>query len=90
MTKLRVIAALTGASIMLAACGNANGDAEELSFPILNAQGTEIGSLEIEALAGGGVEVEVEVACLTPGIHAMHFHEFGRCDGPDYKTPAGL
>ncbi len=89
MTNLLAITALTSASLMLGACGNANGDAEELSFPILNAQGTEIGTLEIEALAGGGVEVEVEVSGLAPGIRAMHFHEFGRCGGPDYKTAGG-
>ena len=89
MRKLRTISMLTSASMMLVACGSAGSDAEEMSFPILNAQGIEIGKLEIEALAGGGVEVEVDVTGLTPGTHAMHFHEVGRCDAPDYKSAGG-
>lgn len=89
MKKLLAISMLTSASMMLAACEGTGNDTEELSFLILNAQGSEIGLLEIEALAGGGVEVEVDVRGLTPGTHAMHFHEFGRCDGPDYKSAGG-
>jgi Cu-Zn family superoxide dismutase len=89
MKKFLAISMLTSASIMLAACEGAGNDAEEMSFLILDAQGSEIGLLEIEELAAGGVEVGVDVRGLTPGIHAMHFHEFGRCDGPDFKSAGG-
>ena len=89
MRKTLAITMVTGTSVMLAACGSAGSDAENLSFPILNAQGVEIGTVAIEALSGGGVDVEVSATGLTPGTHAMHFHEFGRCDGPDYKSAGG-
>lgn len=89
MKKTTIISIISSASIMLTACGAASGDSEEFSFPILNGQGTQIGTLQLEAKSGGGVEVEVDVSGLTPGSHAMHFHEFGRCDGPDYKSAGG-
>lgn len=89
MKKTLAISMLTSACVMLSACGNAGLDAKETSFPIFNAQGAEIGNLKIEAIAGGGVAVEVSVTGLTPGKRAMHFHEFGRCDGPDYKSAGG-
>lgn len=89
MRKLLAVSMLTSASVMLAACSGASADGEEMSFPILNAQGAEIGTVEIEALAKGGVEVEVNVSGLTPGTHAMHFHEFGKCDGPGYSSAGG-
>lgn len=89
MTKTLVISILTSASVMLTACGNPDSNTEEMRFPILNASGAEIGMLEIESLSSGGVEVLVDVKDLTPGTHAMHFHEFGRCDGPDYKSAGG-
>lgn len=89
MRKTLAITVFTAASIILTACNGSNQNSEELSFPILDSQGAQIGMLGIEALRGGGVEVEVEVTGLTPGAHAMHFHEFGRCDGPDYKSAGG-
>ena len=85
MRKTLAISMITGTSIMLAACSGI----EEVSYPIQNAQGSTIGAVEILAIKGGGVEVKVEVSGLTPGTHAMHFHEFGRCDGPDYKSAGG-
>lgn len=89
MKKFLAISMITSASIMLTACSGASDDTEDLSFPILNAQGAEIGTLEIDALAGGGVEVEVNVEGLSPGVRAMHFHEFGLCEGPDYTSAGG-
>ncbi len=89
MRKILFISMLTSASMMFTACGGASADMEEVSFLILNTQGSEIGTVEIESLQGGGVEVEVAVSGLTPGVHAMHFHEYGRCDGPDYKSSGG-
>jgi len=89
MRKLLAFTMLTSTSIMLTACGGAEADMEEVSYPIMNAQGAKIGIVEIESINGGGVEVEVEVSGLTPGTHAMHFHEFGKCDAPDYKSSGG-
>jgi Cu-Zn family superoxide dismutase len=93
MRKIRVISALTGLSLILAACGapgsNSGASAESLSVPIQDTQGAEIGKLTVNQIKGGGVDVKVSITSISPGIHAMHFHEFGRCDGPDFKSAGG-
>jgi Cu-Zn family superoxide dismutase len=36
-----------------------------------------------------GVELEVEVYDLPPGLHGFHIHEIGSCEGPDFKSAGG-
>ena len=54
---------------------------------IVNAQGQKIGTAKILA-AKEGVKIEVNVSQLPPGIHGIHIHNVGKCDGPDF-TSAG-
>ena len=54
---------------------------------IVNAQGQKIGTAKILA-AKEGVKIEVNVSQLPPGIHGIHVHNVGKCDGPDF-TSAG-
>lgn len=37
----------------------------------------------------GGVYIHALFHDLTPGLHAMHVHETGLCEGPDFKTAGG-
>lgn len=37
----------------------------------------------------GGVYIHALFHSLTPGIHAMHVHETGLCEGPDFKSAGG-
>ena len=37
----------------------------------------------------GGVRMAVTVTNLSPGVHAIHIHEAGKCDAPDFKTAGG-
>lgn len=40
--------------------------------------------------AAGGVMVNVNVKGVTPGLHAVHVHAVGKCEGHDYATdPTG-
>ena len=43
----------------------------------------------VAALLTGGVKGQVDIKGLTPGTHAMHFHEFGACEAPDFKSAGG-
>jgi Cu-Zn family superoxide dismutase len=37
----------------------------------------------------GGVKITLAVKGLAPGDHAIHVHETGKCDGPDFKSAGG-
>jgi superoxide dismutase, Cu-Zn family len=37
----------------------------------------------------GGVLVRVEAKGLTPGLHAVHVHSVGKCEGPAFASAGG-
>ena len=39
--------------------------------------------------ATGGVLVSVEAKGLTPGLHAVHIHAVGKCEGPGFTSAGG-
>lgn len=53
----------------------------------VNADGKHIGTATLMQTPGG-VLIDVKVDGVTAGVHAMHIHETGRCDAPDF-TSAG-
>lgn len=50
-----------------------------------NAQGESIGTATLSA-AGKGVRIKLDLKNLPPGSHAIHFHEFAKCEGPTFET----
>ena len=54
---------------------------------IVNTQGQKIGTATIR-LSGSGVHINVEVSQLPPGMHGVHIHAVGKCEGPAF-TSAG-
>jgi Cu-Zn family superoxide dismutase len=52
---------------------------------IVNAQGQKIGTATL-AQSPGGVRIDLDVTQLPPGVHGMHIHSAGKCEGPDFKT----
>jgi superoxide dismutase, Cu-Zn family len=52
---------------------------------IVNAQGQTIGTARILA-AKDGIKIEVKVSQLPPGVHGIHIHNVGKCDGPDFVS----
>ena len=88
MLKFKTLASASIAALLFVACSSGP-DMDEASFAINNAAGERIGTLELEQRADGGVAIEVELSSLEPGIHAMHFHEVGRCDAPDFNLRMG-
>ncbi len=62
---------------------------ETMTQSILSADSTPLGSLTLEDLGAEGTKITVTVAGVSPGAHAMHFHEIGLCDAPDFKSSGG-
>ena len=48
-------------------------------------QGNDVGSATIISKSTG-VEVKLALKDLPPGVHAVHFHQFAKCDPPDFKS----
>ncbi|PYX48814.1 MAG: superoxide dismutase [Acidobacteria bacterium] len=49
-----------------------------------DAQGKAVGNI---ILWDGGLELHLHD--LTPGEHAIHFHQVPKCEGPDFKSAGG-
>ncbi|MEW5895917.1 MAG: superoxide dismutase family protein [Candidatus Omnitrophota bacterium] len=55
---------------------------------LYNPEGNKIGTVYFEEKADI-VKITVNVTDLPPGTRALHIHEEGRCDPPDFKTAGG-
>lgn len=52
---------------------------------IVDAQGEKIGTARIQP-SGSGVQISVQVSQLTPGVHGIHIHSVGKCEGPTFAS----
>jgi Cu-Zn family superoxide dismutase len=55
---------------------------------VKDAQGKSVGSIVIWD-EGSGVALGLHLHDLTPGDHAIHFHQVPKCEGPDFKSAGG-
>lgn len=67
------------------------GSSEEilmLTVEMMDSDGNAIGTAELSE-EDAGVKVALEVEGLEEGIHGIHFHETGMCEGPDFESAGG-
>jgi Cu-Zn family superoxide dismutase len=50
-----------------------------------NASGESIGTATISE-SGKGVRIKLDLKNLTPGVHAIHFHQVAKCEGPGFES----
>jgi superoxide dismutase, Cu-Zn family len=91
MTTRTFSSAAMAVLLLGAACGAVAG-AEKArkaaTAEIKDGKGQNVGQAKFRARAAG-VEMSVMVMNLSPGVHAIHIHEAGKCDAPDFKTAGG-
>ena len=77
------------AALLLLATGGAMFGAEKgrktATAEIRDAKGQKVGEAKFKETAGG-VQMSVKVMNLPPGDRAIHIHQAGKCDAPDFKT----
>jgi superoxide dismutase, Cu-Zn family len=67
---------------VLGAAQQPNGSKVELK----NAQGQSVGTAMLSAARSGGVSLALDLKNLTPGRHAIHFHESPKCEPPRFES----
>ncbi len=53
-----------------------------------NAKGEDIGTVKLTNLTNG-VKLNLDLRGLSPGEHAVHFHQTGKCEGPKFDSAGG-
>lgn len=59
------------------------------TFVVMNSAGAEIGDVTITDQPSGGVMLTLNVSSIPEGDHAIHFHQLGQCDTPDFTSSGG-
>lgn len=54
-----------------------------------NAQGQSVGTASLTPAKDGGVAVALDLKNMTPGRHALHFHQTPSCEGPAFTSAGG-
>lgn len=75
-------------ALLLAGCASVGPIADTRTVTLRDGAGRTVGTALL-APASGGVQVVVSVNGLPPGVHGVHVHERGRCEGPDFTTAGG-
>jgi len=86
--RLAAITITTLSAALLSSCNSSDVNTS-YDYEIKNANGGVIGNIELVDLGKKGTKVSIALSGLEEGSRAMHFHEFGKCEGPDFKSAGG-
>ncbi|QED49140.1 superoxide dismutase family protein [Cytobacillus dafuensis] len=69
--------------LILTGCAEEN--IRRLDVEMYNADGDSLGTIKLEEQAKG-VKLNVDLKGLPAGEHAIHIHDNGKCEPPDFKS----
>jgi len=77
------------AAVSMAACflSYATAKQNSITVELKDGKGQSIGTATLTPInRKGGVRIKLDVKNLTPGQHGIHFHQVGKCEGPDFQS----
>ncbi|HYK72704.1 MAG TPA: superoxide dismutase family protein [Pseudoneobacillus sp.] len=69
--------------IVLVGCTEEN--PKKVDVEMYNQEGDSLGTIKLQEQSKG-VELDISLEGLSPGEHAIHIHDKGVCEAPDFKT----
>ncbi|MGH6749719.1 MAG: superoxide dismutase family protein [Methyloceanibacter sp.] len=83
----RLLGAWLATGILLAAPARAEdmSNAQRASAVLKDASGKEVGRAVFTATPSGAL-LDLKLDGVQSGVHALHIHAVGKCEGPDFKS----
>lgn len=87
---VRSTTVLAGLCLALGGCTTAGsvGPRELASASLTRADGAAVGTASLREDRGATV-LRVSASGLTPGVHGIHLHAVGKCEGPGFTSAGG-
>lgn len=70
--------------LLLVGCAE-EGNPKKMEVDVYNPEGDSLGKITLQEKSSG-VELDINLEGLPPGEHAIHIHEKGICEAPDFKS----
>jgi superoxide dismutase, Cu-Zn family len=96
---MRTLTITLSGALLLAACRTSHVDQARADVTrtiraaavvnLRGSDGTPHGTLQLDAIAGGGVRLTGTLTGLPPGPHGIHLHAAGRCEPPGFESAGG-
>ena len=83
----KILFGLAGVSFLVG-CSMPAQPPVQASAQLMDRNGRTVGTATFRG-AAGGVIVNVDVNGLSPGLHAVHVHAVGKCEGPAFTSAGG-
>jgi Cu-Zn family superoxide dismutase len=87
MSNFRIATVLT-ACLVLAPLAHAKAKKPSVTAVIHASDGSEVGTATFKQTKKG-LRIHIAVKNLPVGDHAVHIHQFAKCDAPDFKSAGG-
>lgn len=59
----------------------------DVTVELKNGAGESVGTVTIQPVANNKhIQLKLALTNLPPGQHAIHFHQFAKCEGPTFET----
>jgi len=62
--------------------------AQSVKVQLHDGQGNTVGTADLSP-APSGVNIHLNLANLTPGVHGIHIHSVAKCEGPAFASAGG-